>query len=69
MLKCPYCLENSIETKVVFNGAILKLSEREKEILLQKIKGLTQPQIAIKIGISQGQISRLLGKIKNKIAV
>jgi len=46
------------------------LGEREKRILLMRFfQGMTQAEIAVKIGVSQVQVSRLLRKILEQLRI
>lgn len=62
---------DSTEDKAIMNISIKELmpllSETEQQVILLIINGLTQRQIAEKIGVSQPQVSRIVKKIKQKI--
>lgn len=65
--------ENSWLEEIAIKQAIRNLNEREKTILsLRFMQGMTQMDVADKIGISQAQVSRLekgaLNKIKAELA-
>lgn len=58
--------------KILLKDAISKLPEREKKILLLRyFRGKTQSEVALLLGVSQVQISRLetkiIEKLKNKL--
>lgn len=61
-----------LETKIALRNALNEIKEKEKYIILQRyMMGRTQTELALEIGISQAQISRLekngLAKIKKLI--
>lgn len=61
-----------LETKIALRNALTKIKDKEKYIIIQRYMiGRTQTELALEIGISQAQISRLekngLSKIKKLI--
>jgi RNA polymerase sigma-B factor len=53
--------EQVVERRLLAASLVGKLSEREREIVeMRFVDGLTQSQIADRIGVSQMQVSRLL---------
>ena len=53
--------EQVVERRLLAESLVGKLSEREREIVeMRFVEGLTQSQIAERIGVSQMQVSRLL---------
>lgn len=53
-------IEDDIVNKVMLNEVLMRLTEREKEIiLLRYFRGKTQSEIARYIGVSQVQVSRI----------
>lgn len=60
--------EEDILNKIMLNGVIEGLTERERKIVvLRYFRDKTQSEIAENLGLSQVQISRLENKILNKI--
>ena len=61
-----------LETKIALRNALTKIKDKEKYIIIQRYMiGRTQTELALEIGVSQAQISRLekngLSKIKKLI--
>jgi RNA polymerase sigma-B factor len=53
--------EQTVERRLLASTLVAKLSERERDIVeLRFARGLTQSQIAERVGVSQMQVSRLL---------
>jgi RNA polymerase sigma-B factor len=53
--------EHMVERRLLASALVATLSERERDIVeLRFVRGLTQSQIAERIGVSQMQVSRLL---------
>lgn len=61
-------IENEEETiaGLTFNNILVKLSEREQDIIKLSLACKTQMQIAEQLSLSQAQISRLLRKLQKK---
>ena len=56
------------DDRLVIEEAIRDFSPREREVIeLRFVKGMTQIEIAKKLGISQVQVSRLLRRTLKKI--
>ncbi|MFG1644270.1 SigB/SigF/SigG family RNA polymerase sigma factor [Amycolatopsis sp. NPDC049252] len=56
------------DDRLVLNGALATLPPREREIVKMRfVDELTQSQIGEKIGVSQMQVSRLLGKALERL--
>ena len=52
----------------VLKGLVAKLGERDKKILLMRyFRGMTQAEIGADLGVSQMQVSRLLGRILGEL--
>ncbi len=59
-----------VENRSVANGLLTRLSEQERQIVtLRYVDGLTQQEIAQRIGMSQMYVSRLLGRILERMRV
>ena len=66
-LHCPYEQEDMID-KIMLKGLIEKLPEREKKIIIMRyFRDKTQSEIAVELGVSQVQVSRLESKILEKL--
>ena len=53
----------SLDDKMVLSGALAKLEPNERALVeMRFVEGLTQSQIAERMGMSQVQVSRLLHK-------
>ena len=57
-------MDSDLELKLLLN----QFNERTRKIITLKMQGLTQTEIGKIIGVSQTQISRVLRKVRNKIA-
>ncbi len=63
-----YNLETFQEDKILINSAINKLDKKLQEVvILNYFEDMSQTQIALKLGISQMQVSRRLKKALNKL--
>jgi RNA polymerase sigma-B factor len=57
-----------VEARILLSEAVGILDEREKQIVhLRFFEGLTQSQIAVRLGISQMHVSRLIRKALDKL--
>jgi RNA polymerase sigma factor (sigma-70 family) len=61
-----YSLIEGIDIKEI-KGIMKSLNDREKFVINCMMKGLTQDKIALKINKAQGQVSRILRKIREKV--
>lgn len=60
-------VEDDVVSRIELEKRLSILTDREKEIVELGLKGLTQQEIAGKIGVSQMQVSRVLKKSVEKI--
>lgn len=58
---------SNIAVAQIYKTVINKVSERDRQVLLMRIQGMTQYEIADAIGKTQGHVSRILNKIKQKL--
>ena len=61
------CSIESMERKLDIEQALLKLTEREREILSLSLYGYSQREIAQKVGYDQSQICRILKSCINTV--
>lgn len=58
--------EDNLDDSILFKDFVKSLNDRENTIVLMRLDGKSQQEIAGVLGISQVQVSRLLAVIKNK---
>lgn len=58
---------NDVAAKIVVTDFVKHLPDREKEILILRMRGLRQREIAKSVGMSQPQIGRLLNKMRKML--
>ena len=60
-------VSDEIISKILFRQAITALSEADKQMLLWRLEGATQREIARRIGLNESQISRKMKRIRAEI--